>query len=142
MSQSVQTPSQVKGEKRRKENSKFVNGLKLVLAGLCVLMVLFVVFFPDDKKASTAEAPTETQAILIAQDKVKAQLKSPSTADFELMNGKAVSLGDGRFTVRDHVDSQNSFGATVRSEYEVQLHYNSGDWSDPNNWTVDKMTVN
>lgn len=140
MSESIQTPSQIRGAKRRKENSRFVKGLKLFLFGLCLLIVGLAVFFRNTKAPTTKE-PTETNAIIIAQDKVKAQLKSPSTADFEMMSGTAQSLGDGHFIVRDHVDAQNSFGATVRSEYEVHLHYNSGDWNDQSNWTVDKIDI-
>lgn len=88
-----------------------------------------------------AAVASKSMAIVIAQSKVKAQLKSPSTADFEYLNGEAIDKGDGHFLVRDHVDSQNGFGATVRSEYIVDMQYTGGDEADESNWTMKNLTL-
>jgi len=74
----------------------------------------------------------------MSQEFVKRQLRSPSTADFPLINASGVSVSrftndDGRcaFTVRGYVDAQNGFGATVRQNYTVMLapDSNGTDWS-------------
>ncbi|MDO6426196.1 hypothetical protein Q4489_04190 [Thalassotalea sp. 1_MG-2023] len=59
---------------------------------------------------------------LQAEIYVKYQLKSPATADFPSFNKKRVEyLGDCTHRVRSYVDSQNSFGAIVRTQYLVEL---------------------
>ena len=63
------------------------------------------------------------------------KLKAPSTAKFPSFydNGVAAErLPDGStYRVVGYVDSQNSFGAMIRSQWEVQL-----DWSDGKGGTV------
>jgi hypothetical protein len=50
-------------------------------------------------------------------DKIKDRLKSPSTAEFEGLFDAGIEQGSTAWTITGHVDSQNGFGATVRSEY-------------------------
>jgi hypothetical protein len=75
----------------------------------------------------------------MAQEFVKDSLKSPSTAsfgggslssDFQDPNKCVTNQPDGTYLVIGWVDSQNSFGATVRNEFIVKLRY-KGDrkWS-------------
>jgi hypothetical protein len=60
------------------------------------------------------------EAIIAVQNNVKGHLKSPATADFPLPNYVKYSyLGDGKFAVSGHVDSQNTFGGVVRSNYSA-----------------------
>lgn len=65
--------------------------------------------------------------ISYAQDYVKQELKSPSTAEFPGtfwgVDDYAVTRYKDTITVRSYVDSQNGFGATVRSNFIVQLDY-------------------
>jgi len=62
---------------------------------------------------------------IIVQDAVKGSLKSPSTAKFPWALG-GQSLGNCRYRVRSHVDSQNGFGAMLRTEYEVEVELTPG----------------
>lgn len=66
---------------------------------------------------------TESAAKVWAEHIVKQNLKSPSTAKFcnRIMEMKAESLGGAKWKVTGWVDSQNSFGATVRSDFVVKL---------------------
>lgn len=51
-------------------------------------------------------------------------LKSPSTAEFAFIPDEAISYsGNCEFTVVSHVDAQNSFGATLRSNYRIEFRY-------------------
>lgn len=75
-------------------------------------------------------APCEDRigAFVMAQEFVKDALKAPSTAEFPTIADDGVSsipitLPDGRcaFDVRLYVDSQNSFGAQLRSTFHVTV---------------------
>lgn len=59
---------------------------------------------------------------------VQAYLKSPSTAKFpaDYTKGITVSEDNQIFTIHSHVDSQNSFGGTVRTPYTCKLQYTGG----------------
>ena len=70
-----------------------------------------------------------------SEDLVKAQLKSPSTAKFP---GKIMDKSEWKITksgntyfVNSWVDSQNSFGAIIRSEFIVQYDWDGSDDTEP-----------
>lgn len=65
--------------------------------------------------ARIAERTARTNAELLCEEAVSKRLKSPSTADFpEEHNTRPFEDG---YEVRGFVDSQNGFGATVRSVF-------------------------
>lgn len=116
---------------------------KKQVVGVLVFMVLFVVMIASiagsggsSSSSTTAQVADEGRAHIIAQNYVETILKSPSTADFPTYDYTASDLGNGKFKVISYVDSQNSFGATVRSNYTITLSHNGGDWADSNNWTL------
>lgn len=61
------------------------------------------------------------EAWVAAQNFVRKELVSPSTAKFNgvAMAPYVVYLGDARYRVSASVDSQNSFGAMLRTEFEA-----------------------
>jgi len=71
-----------------------------------------------------------------AQEFVKQTLKSPSTAKFPALPYEIVDLGDSFYKVSSYVDSQNSFGATIRNEWSVKMALVL------DHWFLDKMTFN
>jgi hypothetical protein len=56
------------------------------------------------------------EAISQCEDLVGQQLKSPTSADFN-----STATGPGTWTVTGTVDAENSFGATVRAEYQCTV---------------------
>jgi hypothetical protein len=74
-------------------------------------------------------------ACVAAQRAVKAKLKSPSTADFPScgwsLNEYVIHANPEltKFGVEGHVDSQNGFGAMIRSKFVVLLDKGPGDGS-------------
>lgn len=71
-----------------------------------------------------------TMAFVMSQGFVEKRLKSPSTAKFPYVSDEGVKVGYiGECTnlVVAYVDSQNGFGATVRSQYAVKIKYNPED---------------
>ena len=63
-------------------------------------------------------------AYVMAQDFVSARLKAPATADFpSIASGDptVLPIAGCKFIVSSYVDSQNSFGANVRSRFVATL---------------------
>ena len=79
----------------------------------------------------------ELAAHVMCQTFVKRRLKSPSTADFP--GGVAGTITErGTIVVTSHVDSQNSFGAMIRTNYVCEVRP-----QDPKgkNWTLVDLRV-
>lgn len=120
-----------------------------ILVGCFALVIILsmgsVAYFmlPSIWKAiSTPAPPTKPdihKAYIISQDAVKSVLLSPSTADFPFMDYRGTEYSPGRFIIDTQVDSQNGFGAMIRSEFRVHLSYIGGDWANSNNWTIEDI---
>ncbi len=78
-------------------------------------------------KAATAEreCSSGSSAKGYAQTYIKKHLKSPASADFPIGGGTLSKVADCQFLVSSYVDSQNSFGGTIRSNTKVLLNYSS-----------------
>lgn len=74
---------------------------------------------------------TSDQAVTACQDIITEQLRSPATAQFTGM--RIESRGVDYFYVEGQVDSQNGFGATVRTTFSCELHTPDGGESWRNN---------
>ena len=62
---------------------------------------------------------TDSLIITIAQEFVKKELKSPSSAKFPWSNSEyTISKIKGNWVVKGYVDAQNSYGATIRMKFE------------------------
>lgn len=72
--------------------------------------------------AATRSDCSDTLAHVMATNFVKRQLKSPTSAKFPYTSDRDVSitkLSDCRYQIHSYVDSQNSFGAMIRSRFSV-----------------------
>lgn len=61
-----------------------------------------------------------------AEVKVKEILKAPSTAKFPNIKEWGFSKKKGIVTIQGHVDSQNSFGAMLRSDFQIKYNEKEG----------------
>lgn len=117
-------------------------GAKHIVA-FVLFAILIVMFFSsgsdNESKPATNQKVSDTQASIMAQHYVEQILKSPSTADFPTFDYSAYDLGDSKFKVVSYVDSQNGFGAMIRSDWSVVLTHNGGNWADINNWTLNEL---
>jgi hypothetical protein len=128
--------------------------LKLLLACLAGLFGVVLVIIGMDQAErgwpvltgefwAKPQASTPTQdegdtgkAWVMATNFVEEKLKSPGTAKWGWQTGrgddgeKVRHHGDGVYTVSGWVDSQNAFGATVRTNWTVGLKdHGSGKWT-------------
>lgn len=114
-----------------------IGGSFLVLFGLVVVVAMVnqcekdaaAELIEEAKKAKTqAEEDGRLSALTMAQVFAKKGLRSPGTADFGSVFGGTYQgietverLGPDKYRVRGWVDSQNTFGATVRATFDVTL---------------------
>ena len=61
----------------------------------------------------------EVDLEIMSQDYVKNVLKSPSTAKFPNITGWKFHKDKEEIIIQSYVDSQNGFGATIRSEFQI-----------------------
>jgi len=114
---------------------KIFRSIALAIAGTIALLAIGVNM---PKFNCTPPSPAKTQpntgskieAWTMAQQFIKQYLKSPSTARFDDQSyERAVSyLGDGRYVVSGWVDSQNGFGAMLRSHFRMELRCDGSTW--------------
>lgn len=84
------------------------------------------------KKAEMEAAGTilteRDEAALYAQFVELQVLKAPATAVFPPLDEMVVQGSGGRYAVSGFVDSQNSYGATIRSNYSYNVEKVNGKW--------------
>ena len=66
------------------------------------------------------------EAYVYSQQIVEEHLKSPSSADFQTFSDNLVNQSGNIYTINSYVDSQNSLGVNLRSQYTCQLRYENG----------------
>ena len=100
----------------------------------CIIVIIVLVFgvsgifflFSGGEKAK----PDEIEAYVMAQEFVKRQLKAPATADFPSAIGQGVTIttvNDTTFLISAYVDAQNTFGATLRMQFDCMVVYVGND---------------
>lgn len=93
-------------------------GFRVLAVAAVVLIVLALLWSCFSGSASEPETVSpevaRVQAIRGCEDRVQEGLRSPGTAEF---GDSQARQGAGSWTVTGHVDAQNGFGATVRSDF-------------------------
>lgn len=112
---------------------KFMSERRKIAYGVIIgIFVLFMVIGSGSDSSSTSPAPAPTghsdiEVCVEAEFLLKQFLKSPSTADFPTCSSMIIErLSEEQFKVSSYVDSQNGFGAMIRSNWSVQYHYTDG----------------
>jgi PBP1b-binding outer membrane lipoprotein LpoB len=95
-----------------------------------VLLLGVIIFFvikcscgtdEKDEKIDKTKKYEKMDALVQAQVHIESKLKSPSTAEFGGGVDGVIQTNDTTFTVIGTVDSQNSFGAMMRSNYSCKV---------------------
>ncbi len=116
---------------------------KKVIVGFVVLFVALMVKGCVSNSNTPSAPPDHKQmANIISQSYVKSALKSPATADFPTFDYGVTDLGGNRFEVSSYVDSENGFGAKLRSQWYTKLKYSgTGNDADPTQWTLEELRI-
>ncbi|KES23077.1 MULTISPECIES: zinc ribbon domain-containing protein [Pseudomonas] len=117
----------------------------LIIIGLAV--VVFSKIFGGGSSGSSANQVASadrcndpTMAFVMSQNFAKKQLKSPASAKFPYISDDGVSVvktADCQYQVVAFVDSQNSFGAVLRSTYSVNMESTR----DGRRWTAKNLVI-
>ena len=91
----------------------------------------YTMFVDSDPSSASVSKPHELSAIELyvqAQEFVRQGLKAPSTAEFPLEPVSVGTDGNGLYQVESYVDSQNSFGAMIRSHWMLNMRPVGDKW--------------
>lgn len=90
--------------------------LFLIVAAVIILAGVVGAMFGSGSMKTAYDPNWSGEAISQCEDLVKENLKAPSTAKFD-----TTATGDGTWIVSGTVDSENSFGATLRAEFQCTV---------------------
>ena len=102
-----------------------------IIAILVVLLSLGIYgyFIPEKENSQAISEPRgfdEIAAGGACKEFVRERLKNPRTAEFETSIVRQTSGNTG--IVTGLVYAENSFGATIRTYYQCEVMYDTGDW--------------
>ena len=111
---------------------------KLVIGGI-VLFAFVWIITPSNNKDTINTSSKQSKynqygdvhgAWAYMQIFVEKRLKSPKSADFPFGGGSyhTTDLGGGRYKVNSYVDSQNAFGANIRTHFDGVIKRKDGGW--------------
>ena len=84
-------------------------------------------FFSDDETDSKDIEHNSLYAYSFAEKNVKDMLKSPATAEFPSSSEQdqhTKYIGDNTYEINSYVDSQNGFGAMMRTRFSCKIVFN------------------
>jgi hypothetical protein len=106
------------------------NKLQHLFSLLTVIIFIFFAFGSGDNESSSSSSENNKMlAYNYAEDFIAQRLKSPSTAKFPgiFEKNKHISdLGGGKYRINSWVDSQNGFGAMIRSKWSCKIIFVDG----------------
>jgi len=127
-------------------SSRIDTGSATGLVIFCLIMIVVIFILASPPEGNVTEVPKTNNTTPVSEkfdvndmnDKIdlhiQAQyfvlqtLKAPSTAKFPALPYEVVDLEDGRYKIISYVDSQNSFGAMLRSDWSVVMKFNTDRW--------------
>jgi hypothetical protein len=115
---------EIKTNKKKEEQKKTGKGCLVVLG--IIVFIAILVFLGGGNGEQTQPIERDTTSIVFAEEVIKGILKAPSTAKFVDVEAYELSNEKDVWAINGYVDSQNSFGAMIRSQWEVQLDYSDG----------------
>lgn len=99
---------------------------KAIIGGCAIMIVLAGILFfslksclsssPEEEKADK-ERNMKIKALTYSQNCVNEKLKSPSSSEYPVNTEFVTKSNDSTYIVNSYVDSQNGFGAMIRSKF-------------------------
>jgi hypothetical protein len=111
----------------------FQIGCLSVFAFIILMVAIETCSNSDSNGAKPESSHSPLNAYVMCKQFLKDRLKAPSTADFpfESYEDVTTSMGGGQYRVSSYVDSENSFGAKIRTRYSCEVEWTGGD-----NWRL------
>ena len=111
----------------------------LGISALVVVSVLFYLWMSARDGSEVRSGPDNFGAFFICKQFVTDRLKAPASAVFPLSNANGVNitkLDSTQYRVNAYVDSQNDFGASIRTRYTCTVRYTGND-----GWQLEALTT-
>ena len=93
---------------------------------LISIFILIAIGSSDNESSSSSSSDRSRSAYYYGEEFVKKRLKSPSTAKFAGNLEKkdhVTKIAENEYKIDSYVDSQNSFGATIRSYWSCTIKF-------------------
>ncbi len=118
-----------KKEKVEKKANKAVAGCAVGCVGLVVILVVLLSLSDSTDREKTPD-DYKIGALVACKSSIVRQLVSPASADHPFVHSDELTthLGDDRYRVRSYVDSQNKFGAMLRTQYDCVVERAGETW--------------
>lgn len=102
----------------------------LLWAGLLGVTLIVSVVGAVISEPSKPQNNSTIDAKIFCNEIVRQGLKAPATASFASYGSQTTTTqGSGAISVASYVDSQNSFGANLRTSYTCVARKSGSDWS-------------
>jgi hypothetical protein len=119
MEETIGTQPEQKTEKTKTNKNTAIGCITMLIIAVFIIWLIY----PKGERGEKIDAWTT------AQGYVKQHLKAPASAKFQEYNSDAVQkISESSYQINSYVDSQNSFGALIRSRYVIKLHKKDKDW--------------
>jgi len=125
--------------KQAKKASKHENLHIAIFVIVALAIGVLYYTFGGGAGGNTVSQPDPISAFVMCEQFVTDRLKSPATAVFPTYGDDGTQtdkLGSVQFRAKAFVDSQNGFGANVRTHYTCTVSNTGG-----NNWHLDDLTT-
>ena len=104
----------------------------LITIIIAVIAIGFYVKSCDD----SYDYPSEDKAYTISQEFVKDYLKSPASAVFPAEFKFMIEDDKKTFNITSFVDSENAFGAMMRTKFHIRIQYIGSIPQEKKNWQL------
>lgn len=103
--------------------------IKRSIAALFIIAIIGVFIYVNNNDTTKIPSKSDTyiSCYTYSQDLVKKKLKSPKSADFPWYSDNFIKEKGDTITVTAYVDADNSFGASVRTNYIATIKVKNGE---------------
>jgi hypothetical protein len=125
----------ISSQHNKQRTKIFRHGLATIeIVAIVLFLILFFMMYLENRNtpSSATYSSGKSDAWVIAKEFVKRNLKSPSTASFGGLGEQNfltnITIEGSTYKVKGWVDSQNGFGAIVRSNFTVSIQRIGDKW--------------
>lgn len=107
---------------------------KMILLAVGLIIGLFAIFCIADTMLDLGGGQAE--AYSVAEQKIRENLLYPPSGEFSMLAAKIKKTGSKTYAISSYVDSQNGFGAKVRSDWFCKMSY-----AGKHKWTFQALSL-
>lgn len=98
----------------------------IIIIGVVITVIASIFSSVNDNDKINNTSVDEYDALVTAHSFVEDKLKAPATAEFPTIKNTVIKKTENIWELSSYVDAQNSFGATIRTNWYVKMEYKLG----------------